>query len=199
MAAARVQVVSSEGEASKVAVRNIRRDVLKKADKLDLPEDDLKGVQDDVQVRVLCMLRSVCCACCARRNPVQRMARGMGACCDRLLGVLCVTACWDAAAGRQARVVAPAGGIACSAVSAAPWPSVRGLARVVPVLAVNSWDSAQSTAVSYDRLLAGGCCRWTEFRGILRRLAAPDSVCRPSLRRIDGRPVDASVCLRCRN
>ena len=34
-----------------MAVRNVRRDVLKKADKLDLPEDELKGLQDSVQVR----------------------------------------------------------------------------------------------------------------------------------------------------
>lgn len=33
-----------------MAVRNVRRDVLKKVDKMDLPEDDLKGTQDDVQV-----------------------------------------------------------------------------------------------------------------------------------------------------
>eukprot|EP00892_Ulva_mutabilis_P002496 jgi/Ulvmu1/12247/UM086_0038.1 len=44
-----VKVVSSEGESSKVAVRNVRRDVLKKADKLELSEDELKGVQDSVQ------------------------------------------------------------------------------------------------------------------------------------------------------
>ena len=34
-----------------VAVRNVRRDVLKKVDKMDLPEDDLKGTQEDVQAR----------------------------------------------------------------------------------------------------------------------------------------------------
>lgn len=60
-----MQVVSSEGETSKVAVRNVRRDVLKKADKLDLPEDDLKAVQDDVQVRLL----RVMCYADARPAP----------------------------------------------------------------------------------------------------------------------------------
>ena len=32
-------------------MRNVRRDVLKKVDKMDLPEDDLKATQDEVQAR----------------------------------------------------------------------------------------------------------------------------------------------------
>lgn len=39
-----------------VAVRNVRRDVLKKVDKMDLPEDDLKGTQADIQV-LCCPMR----------------------------------------------------------------------------------------------------------------------------------------------
>lgn len=41
--------VSKLGEEGKVAVRNIRKDVLKKADKFDFPKDQKKAVEDAIQ------------------------------------------------------------------------------------------------------------------------------------------------------
>ncbi|CAD7704082.1 unnamed protein product [Ostreobium quekettii] len=44
-----VKVVSKMGEEGKVALRNIRRDAIKSMEKLDLPEDDERYLEDEVQ------------------------------------------------------------------------------------------------------------------------------------------------------
>lgn len=43
------KLCSKTGEEAKVAIRNVRRDALKQAEKLDLPEDQKKSMETDVQ------------------------------------------------------------------------------------------------------------------------------------------------------
>lgn len=41
--------VSKMGEDGKVAVRNVRKDILKRLDKYDFPKDAKKGLEDSIQ------------------------------------------------------------------------------------------------------------------------------------------------------
>ncbi|KAG2489858.1 hypothetical protein HYH03_011661 [Edaphochlamys debaryana] len=43
------KTVSKMAEDGKVAVRNVRKDAMKKADKVELPKDDKKALEDDIQ------------------------------------------------------------------------------------------------------------------------------------------------------
>lgn len=43
------KLASAAGEEAKVAIRNVRRDVLKRAGKLDLGKDEQKGMEKEVQ------------------------------------------------------------------------------------------------------------------------------------------------------
>lgn len=44
-----LQLAKSHGEDSKVAIRNVRKDVMKKIGPLKLPEDDEKALKDEIQ------------------------------------------------------------------------------------------------------------------------------------------------------
>ena len=44
-----VQLAKAHGEDSKVAIRNVRKDVMKKVGAQKLPEDDEKSLKDEIQ------------------------------------------------------------------------------------------------------------------------------------------------------